>query len=1258
MGRFSRVKGDRGKKSEAPDLEAHFPDGAWYDIVLCAADPSRDRFLVQARDFPEEEEWLEADKVRLQSQPFEDPPKEGSLVLALHRAPRSDLFFEGFVTDIGPSSCCKVKFTEGRAKGHTVKCELDDVNKINSKKCTPEELRRWCPRKETAQQKGGDPKAAGGGQVVSFASGEFVLIEGPDDSCWVAQLLEPYTGKLSEEVDDVDDDGPRISLRWLYTTDELPSNLLKGSTVDNDHEVFLSFHKDTIDARLIKGKCACVFGMKRPKTTFKWKKDTMFSCRTWDPVKKKISGLDCPLLSTEFRTEIDRLIKTYPYPEGCRSEKDKDNDSRTANVGAASGAETAPATTDGEKTPRLRDGSRRHSDEGNHSCVAANESLEADGRRGRKGRPNLEGSVERVERRGAGVKTEEPVLEGEVNGERRKSTRVSGVGEVGGAEEGASLVGDGDTGLRRRSKGGGAAGAEADDVRKEEEVREAKVERKGRLSRGHEGPVAEVKGEVKEVKESKEGKDVRDVREEARKGKRKSESGEAKVEKGGNGDEAEVKEEMTEEQKQEASQKDPDRREEKRDGVHDRDKNEEKHDRKGKKGKKDRRDDKEREHEARGDDAAESERLVVEVEKHDKHDKHDRISKGPEKGGDKSVQKANDKNKNGPDNEQSAMPRAGDKDEDSEGALQARTKDKDKDKDKDVKEKKRSSKGSSELAALQADVSNSDMLSSFAESGKRRSTPATYFTYDEGGNQSEVTTSKEALKGTHPPQKSPDKLEGRGKTRELAGLGVEPTRPGRRAVLEALKEPQRRERQQPDRYDAMPMPKLKKVKKEDEDKNTKQAVQSTSPAANGSASQEGKAKDGCADGHDGVDTEHGGRSRLGKKHATRKEEDEDVAMEEDANEPRAVGARSTRKRGNKLDDDLGEADAEVESAVGPSKKKGKVGKKDKRADLAAEEQLVEAPEESEAGDGPAASRRRAVLWRQQGGVGQEGTRDSELDDAPEQKLAAEDGEGEEGEEASFKDGRTPEKAPEKTFGDTGEDEESDEDEGVGIVELRDDDVIADPLWPLEDRNNVGDDDAVKGFLLEALRQACSNFLLQREYKGVAYFLHAGGSETQRALSSVDIAQGFRGRSTHNECADFLRTFATEKQAMAAVIVVEDRLVRYPRVRSHVARSARQVEGADAAQVAQRGLVLQLEADDQRRVWHVIYQQRPAETNTDDGNVAEGKEEGREENREKTTSGLVRTLSLRELDVRKCGIMVSIIPAGMGGGGVSTTATDT
>ena len=34
-----------------------------------------------------------------------------------------------------------------------MQCELDDVNKICTKRCTPEELRRWCPRKETSKEK-------------------------------------------------------------------------------------------------------------------------------------------------------------------------------------------------------------------------------------------------------------------------------------------------------------------------------------------------------------------------------------------------------------------------------------------------------------------------------------------------------------------------------------------------------------------------------------------------------------------------------------------------------------------------------------------------------------------------------------------------------------------------------------------------------------------------------------------------------------------------------------------------------------------------------------------------------------------------------------------------------------------------------------------------------------------------------------------------------------------------------------------------
>lgn len=57
-----------------------------------------------------------------------------------------------------------------------------------------------------------------------------------------------------------------------------------------------------------------VFGTKRPRANFKWSKDVMFSCRTWDPLKKKISTMDCSLLNAEFRNEIDRLIHAYPFP--------------------------------------------------------------------------------------------------------------------------------------------------------------------------------------------------------------------------------------------------------------------------------------------------------------------------------------------------------------------------------------------------------------------------------------------------------------------------------------------------------------------------------------------------------------------------------------------------------------------------------------------------------------------------------------------------------------------------------------------------------------------------------------------------------------------------------------------------------------------------------------------------------------------------------------------------------------------------------
>jgi len=40
-----------GKKKDAPGLEAHFTDGAWYDINLLAFDPTKKRFQVQVPPF-------------------------------------------------------------------------------------------------------------------------------------------------------------------------------------------------------------------------------------------------------------------------------------------------------------------------------------------------------------------------------------------------------------------------------------------------------------------------------------------------------------------------------------------------------------------------------------------------------------------------------------------------------------------------------------------------------------------------------------------------------------------------------------------------------------------------------------------------------------------------------------------------------------------------------------------------------------------------------------------------------------------------------------------------------------------------------------------------------------------------------------------------------------------------------------------------------------------------------------------------------
>lgn len=108
------------------------------------------------------------------------------------------------------------------------------------------------------------------------------------------------------------------------------------------------------------------------------------------------------------------------------------------------------------------------------------------------------------------------------------------------------------------------------------------------------------------------------------------------------------------------------------------------------------------------------------------------------------------------------------------------------------------------------------------------------------------------------------------------------------------------------------------------------------------------------------------------------------------------------------------------------------------------------------------------------------------------------------------------------------DDES-EDEGMGVVAMRDEAVSAVPIWQLQDCAACSDEDAVKGFLLETLRHACADFLRHRDYKGVAYFLHAGAESQQRALSSVNVALGFRSKGSNQECHECLRALASEKQ---------------------------------------------------------------------------------------------------------------------------------
>jgi len=658
----------------------------------------------------------------------------------------------------------------------------------------------------------------------------------------------------------------------------------------------------------------------------------------------------------------------------CLQESCREKDEREVKGGSQSrvNAENAGGGN-------LREGSRRISDEGNH-CAAASDAMETDVKRGRKGRPSTDAAPDR---RGTAFKgdakaEEQAVAEGETGGERRKSSRGSGVGESCGGSEGVSN--EVDILSKRPGKAHTVAG-EADDAR--DDFREAKAERKARTSKGHEAAQPDAKVEAK-----RETREVKEVKEESRKTKRKSENGDLKLEKGMDSTDGPMEEEVKEEGKDEVERK--------------AEEEEEKQEKRGKKGKKEKREEKERE--AICADAADSvDRSSAENEKVQGAGHGAKtVKESLKEGNDASEMKdAGHQGKKDSDNPMTPrLPLAGEKGDEAQP----------KEKEGKEKEKKRSSKGASELAALQADATKSDMLSSITDTGKRRCMPATYFTYDDTGNQAEIA--KANIKG--PVLKSPDKLDGhRGKTRELAGLGVEPTRAGRRAVLDALEDPPRRERQVPDRFDSIAAPKAKKPKPTPPQAKTSAASRRSvngkeanggeddggidNAPANRSASPVLRGKNDKAtaasrvEAHESSENGHGGRSRGGKKGAQQKEDEEEVAMD-DANEPR-VGARATRKRGSRDDEATVEAETEAEGAAGPSKKRGRGGKKDRGSESA-----IEGPPKGAAqpaggdgglGDGKATPQQRAD------GDAQGGSKKDDINESSKCKPGQDEPEGEE-----------------------------------------------------------------------------------------------------------------------------------------------------------------------------------------------------------------------------------------------------------------------
>jgi hypothetical protein len=122
------------------------------------------------------------------------PPQVGDTVLALHRKDRSDLFFDGEVVTKKPDNNKVVlSFSLGRAKGQKCTIDLEDLHQISRKKLGVEELLKLCKRRQPLQV---DQSRV----PLELHAGNFVVIDGPKNQTWVAQLMESFVGKISNEV--------------------------------------------------------------------------------------------------------------------------------------------------------------------------------------------------------------------------------------------------------------------------------------------------------------------------------------------------------------------------------------------------------------------------------------------------------------------------------------------------------------------------------------------------------------------------------------------------------------------------------------------------------------------------------------------------------------------------------------------------------------------------------------------------------------------------------------------------------------------------------------------------------------------------------------------------------------------------------------------------------------------------------------------------------------------------------------------------